>query len=50
MTKPKRVSSIPLVQAPAFLNAIAEDDSGGESEGENVCDGLEQGSANSEQV
>ena len=50
MTKPERVSSIPFVQAPAWLNAIAEDDSGDENEGEHVCDGLDQGSANSEQV
>ena len=50
MTNPERVSSIPLVQAPAWLNAIAEDDLGDESEGQNVCDGLDQGSANSEQV
>ena len=50
MTNPERVSSIPFVQAPAWLNAIAEDDLGDESEGQNVCDDLDQGSANSEQV
>ena len=47
MTRPERVSSI---QALVWLNAIAEDDSGDESEGEKVCEGLDQGSANSEQV
>ena len=47
MTRPERVSSI---QALAWLNAIAEDDSGDKSEGENVCESLDQGSANSEQV
>ena len=40
MTRPKRVCSI---QALAWLNAIAEDDSGDESEGENICEGLYQG-------
>ena len=34
----------------SWLNAIAEDDLGDESESENVCQGLDQGSANSEQV
>ena len=38
------------VQALAWLNAIAEDDSGDENEGENICEGLYQGSANSDQV
>ena len=33
MTRPERFSSI---QALAWLNAIAEDDSGDENEGENV--------------
>ena len=47
MPRPERFSSI---QAPAWLNAIAEDDSGDESEGENICEGLDQGSANSDQV
>ena len=47
MTRPERVSSI---QALAWLNAIAEDDLGDKSEGENVCKSLDQGSANSEQV
>ena len=47
MTRPERVSGI---QALAWLNAIAEDDSGDKSEEENVCESLDQGSANSEQV
>ena len=47
MTRLERVSSI---QALAWLNAIAEDDSGDESKGEIVCEGLHQGSANSEKV
>ena len=47
MKRPERVSSI---QALAWLNAIAEDDLGDESKGENVCESLDQGSANLEQV
>ena len=47
MPRPKRVSNI---QALAWLNAIAEDDSGDESEGENICKGLDQGSANSDTI
>ena len=47
MPRPERVSNI---QALARLNAIEDDDSGNESECENVCEGLDQGSANSEQV
>ena len=46
MPRPERFSSI---QALAWLSAIAEDDSGDESEGENICKGLDQGSANSDQ-
>ena len=45
MTRPERVSSI---QALAWLNAIAEDDSGDESKGENVCEGLDLGSSSFE--
>ena len=47
MPRPERVSS---VQALAWLNAIAEDDLEDESEGENVCESLDQESANSDQV
>ena len=47
MPRPERFSGI---QALAWLNAIAEDDSGDESEGENICKGLDQGSANSDQA
>ena len=47
MPRPERFSSI---QALAWLNAIAEDDSGDETEGENICEGLDQGSANSDQA
>ena len=47
MTRPERVSSI---QALAWLNPIVEDDSGNESEGENVFQGLDQGSANLKKV
>ena len=47
MPRPEQVSNI---QALAWLNAIADDDSGDESEGKNVCEGLDQGSANSDQV
>ena len=47
MPRPEQVSGI---QALAWLNAIAEDNSGDKSEGENVCKGLDQGSANSDQV
>ena len=47
MTRPERVNSI---QALAWLNAIAEDDTGDESEGENICEGLDQGLVNTEPV
>ena len=47
MTRPERVSSM---KAFPWLNAIAEDDSEDESEGENVCEGLDQGLANPDQV
>ena len=47
MPTPERVSN---TQALACLNAIAEDDSGDKSEGENVCESLDQGSGNSDQV
>ena len=47
MPTPERVSN---TQALACLNAIAEDDSGDKSEGENVSEGLDQGSENSDQV
>ena len=40
MPRPERVSNI---QVLVWLNAIAEDDSGDESEGENICKGLDQG-------
>ena len=40
MTRTERLSSI---QALAWLNATAEDDSEDESTGENVCEGLDQG-------
>ena len=43
----ERVSSI---QTLARLNAIAENNPWDESAGENVCEGLYQGSANSDQV
>ena len=45
MPRLERVSSI---QALAWLNAIAEDDPGDESEDENICKGLDKGSANSD--
>ena len=47
MPRPEEVSSI---QAQAWLNAIAEDDLRDKSECENVCKGLDQGSANSDKV
>ena len=47
MTRPERFCSM---QALAWLSAIAEDDLGDESEGQKVCEGLDQGSANSEQA
>ena len=47
MPRPEPVSSI---QALAWLNAIAKDVSGDESKAENVCEGLDQESANSDQV
>ena len=47
MTGPERVSGM---LALAWLNAIAKNDLGDKSEGENVCESLDQGSANSEQV
>ena len=40
MTRSERVSSI---QTLAWLNAVEEDNSGGENKGENVCEGLDQG-------
>ena len=43
-------NAVSNIQALAWLNAIAEDDSGDESEGENACEGLDQGSANLDQV
>ena len=39
MSRPERFSNI---QALAWLNAITEDDSGNESEGENICESLDQ--------
>ena len=47
MPRPEQLSSM---QALAWLNAIAEDDSGDKSEGENICEGLDQESANSDQA
>ena len=47
MPRPERFRNI---QALAWLNAITEDDSGGESESKNICEGLDQGLANSDQV
>ena len=47
MPRPERFSSI---QALAWLKAIAEDDSGDESNGENICEGLDQGLAISDQA
>ena len=47
MPRPERFSNI---QALAWLKAIAEDDSGDESKGENICEGLDQGSTNSDQA
>ena len=47
MPRPERFSSI---QALAWLIAIAKDDSGDKSEGENICEGLDQRSANSDQA
>ena len=47
MPRLERVSNI---QTLAWLNAIAENDPWDESAGENVCEGLHQGSANSDQV
>ena len=47
MPRLERVSSI---QTLAWLNAIAENDPWDESAGENVCEGLYHGSANSDQV
>ena len=47
MRRPERFSNI---QALAWLNAIAEDDSENESEGENICKDLDKGLANSEQA
>ena len=46
MPKPERVNSI---QVLAWLNSIAGD-LGDENEGQNVCEGLDQGSANSDQI
>ena len=47
MLRPERVNNI---QALAWLYAIAEDDPGDESKTENICESLDQGSANSDQV
>ena len=47
MPRPERFSNI---QVLAWLNAIAEDDSGNESEGGNICEDLDQGSENSDKV
>ena len=47
MLRPERVSNI---QALAWVNAIAEDDPGDESKSENICESLDHGSANSDQV
>ena len=47
MPRLERVSSI---QTLAWLNAIAENDPRDESAGEDVCEGLYQGSATSDQV
>ena len=47
MPRPERASNI---QALAWLNAITEDDPGDESKSENICESLDQGSANSDQV
>ena len=47
MPRPERVSNI---QALAWLNAIAEDYPGDESKSENICESLDPGSANSDQV
>ena len=47
MPRPKRVSSI---QVLAWRNAIAEDDLEDESECENVCESLDQESANLDQI
>ena len=47
MPRPERFSNI---QALAWMNSIAEDDSGNESEGENICKDLDRESANSDQV
>ena len=43
MPRPERFSNI---QALGWLNATAEDNLGDESEGENICEGLDQGSKN----
>ena len=42
--------SVSSIQALAWLNPIAENDSGNESESENVSEGLDHKSANSDQV
>ena len=47
MPRPERFGNI---QALAWLNAIAENDPGDESKGKNSCEGLNQGSANLDQV
>ena len=47
MPRLERVSNI---QALAWLNAIAEDDPGDESKSENICESLDQRSANSDQL
>ena len=45
-----RLERVCSIQTLAWLNAIAENDPWDESAGENVCEGLYQGSANSDQV
>ena len=47
MPRPERVSNI---QALAWIKAIAEDDPGDESKSKNICESLDKGSANSDQV
>ena len=47
MPRPQRINRI---QALAWLNAIAKNYLGDEAEGENVCESLDHGSANSDQV
>ena len=42
MARPERIS---CMQALAWLNAIAEDNSGCESKGENICEALIRGNS-----